>query len=468
MQHKLKTEMFEHQKKAFDKLKKLKVSALFMDTGTGKTRTAIEFIDYRFSKEKIDRVIWLCPVSCKGGLIEDIEKHSYYTAAKIENYTDEDICVVGLESISQSNRTYLKMRNLITDKTYCIIDESHYIKNPDSIRSIRMMKEKDNFKYRTVMTGTPMTNGYQDLFTQLFFLHPAILGYNSFAAFAKNHIVYSEDRPDQILKVEDTEYITRRMNPYCYEVNKDECTDLPDKTYQKIYFNMDSEQTSYYFKAREVLVNDLIDFENLKATDIFMMFNILHRIACGYVDIVFKKQHFFFKGNKRVNEFGKVIKSIDLKSNKCIVWYRYNSDLESIKSYFEKEDIEAAYLNGEQNENEKESNLKAFKNNINILVANISTGAVGHNLQCANYMIYYDNTFDFGDRYQSEDRMYRIGQEKNCTIIDLIAENTIDERISKCLDRKSNALEELRSEINRIKDDKELVKEFKEKIEKTF
>ena len=93
-------------------------------------------------------------------------------------------------------------------------------------------------------------------------------------------------------------------------------------------------------------------------------------------------------------------------------------------------------------------------------MVNINIGNLGLNLQEANYMIYYNSTFDYAKRIQSEDRIYRIGQNKNCHIIDSM--------IEKSISGKSNLARKIRQQINEIKDDKEKIEEFKKKILNEF
>ena len=101
-------------------------------------------------------------------------------------------------------------------------------------------------------------------------------------------------------------------------------------------------------------------------------------------------------------------------------------------------------------------------------MVNINIGNLGLNLQEANYMIYYNSTFDYAKRIQSEDRIYRIGQNKNCHIIDILSFSGIDSMIEKSISGKSNLAREIRQQINEIKDDKEKIEEFKKKILNEF
>ena len=85
-------------------------------------------------------------------------------------------------------------------------------------------------------------------------------------------------------------------------------------------------------------------------------------------------------------------------------------------------------------------------------------------MQEANYMIYYNSTFDYAKRKQSEDRIYRIGQNNNCHIIDILSNSGIDDMVENNIYNKTNLIREKKKKINNIKDDKNKIKEFKEKI----
>lgn len=471
----LKTSLYKHQEAAFNKLKDIKACALFMDTGTGKTRTVLEFIKYRLDKNKVDRAIWVCPVSTKKNLLCDINKHSYNCSVSyIEKFNQELICIVGLETISNSDRYYSKLRNIITDKTMMIIDESHMIKNHKAKRTCRLLSFQSETQYRVVMTGTPVTQGIWDLFTQIKFLHPKILGYNSFYSFANNHLEYSDKFPGMIVRAHNQDYLTRKINPYVYQIKKEECLDLPEKNYQNRYFYMSQEHLDYYNFVKDLMFNN-INWESLESTDIFKMICYLHRVASGYIETEyesneydletkeFKKYKLSFKSKDRADELLSILESINFNKDKCIIWYRYNSDLELIKSVLT--NYRYSVFNGVIGQKERDRQLDLFLNkDINILIANINSGSTGLNLQMANYMIFYNNTFDYARRYQSEDRIYRIGQNKNCHIFDIIANGTIDERIMESLENKESLAESIKNKINTIKDNEELINKFKEEI----
>lgn len=117
----IRSKLYQHQQEAVKKLSKVKVGALFMDMGTGKTLTSLKLFDLKREKGKVNKLVYLCPISSKQNLIDEIEKHTDYEYEK-------DYFIYGIDSISQSDRIYLEVLTKINDKTMLVIDESTYIK----------------------------------------------------------------------------------------------------------------------------------------------------------------------------------------------------------------------------------------------------------------------------------------------------------------------------------------------------
>lgn len=201
------TNLYDYQQRGVEKLLPSRVGALFMEMGTGKTRTAIEMVARR--SERINRVVIFCPVSLKETWQEEIQKHTDSPPESINLFDDKTRQrtlprgafwhIVGIESMSSSDRVALAAHSLITTQTMVVVDESSYIKGHDAMRTQRITRYSEHARYRLILTGTPMSQGYQDLFAQMRFLSPKILGYNSFYSFAANHLEYSEKYPGLII-----------------------------------------------------------------------------------------------------------------------------------------------------------------------------------------------------------------------------------------------------------------------------
>ncbi|MDD2627107.1 MAG: SNF2-related protein, partial [Candidatus Methanomethylophilus sp.] len=231
-----KTELMAHQREAVAKVRPSRAGALFMDMGTGKSRTSIELASIRHGK--VDKVVWFTPVSLKLSVAEEIRKHTdcrdiyvFDGKTKARNLPSARWHIVGIESMSSSNRVVAAVNHLITKRTMVTLDESSYIKGHNSKRTERLTFICSRARYRLILTGTPLSQGVVDLFAQMRFLSPKILGYGSFYSFAANHLEYSEKFPGMIVRAHNTEWLAAKINPYVYQVRKDECVDLPPKHY---------------------------------------------------------------------------------------------------------------------------------------------------------------------------------------------------------------------------------------------
>lgn len=440
-----KTALLPHQKTAFNKLSKIKVGGLFMDMGTGKTRTAIELIIYRESK--ISKAIYFCPVSLKETVYNEFLKHTNLQTKHIYVFDDKTcsrnipgvfIYIVGIESMSSSKRTVLTVNNLIDTNTFIIVDESSYIKTHDAWRSERILSIAQNTKYRLLLTGTPITNNIQDLYSQMRFLSPKILGYNSFYSFAANHLEYSEKYPGMVVRAHNTEYISKKVAPYIYQVTKEECLSLPNKLYKRLYFSMTDLQREYYNLAKTEILANREDFDSYT---LFQLFSALQQIVSGFSNRYTRK----FSENPRLDL---LLDFVERVNNNTIIWCKYRHSLEVIAFALSGK---CSIIHGGQSDRDRKKQLSYFGNDKQFLVAMLGIGSHGLNLTQANTAIFYENSFNYAQRIQAEDRCHRIGQTKNVLYVDLICANSIDTRIVESIDKKENLIDSFKREVDKVK-----------------
>src|SRR5690606_3131865 len=134
--------------------------------------------------------------------------------------------------------------------TFVIVDESGYIKGHAARRSVRIAELSARSRYRLLLTGTPLTQGVEDLWSQMRFLSKEILGYESFYSFARSHLEYSEKYPGMIVGTRHVDRLAERIAPFVYQVTKEECLDLPPKLYDSLYFDLTPEQGAAYIQAK--------------------------------------------------------------------------------------------------------------------------------------------------------------------------------------------------------------------------
>lgn len=446
---KINTPMFEHQCKAVQKLLKIKVGALYMEMGTGKTRTALELIAKRLEKSKVEHILWLCPCSVKENLRRDIIKH-------VGNVPD-NFTICGIETLSSSIKTNSKMLSLVhSKKCYLVVDESNLVKNHKAKRTTNIIRLSEKCQYKLILNGTPITRNEADLFAQWLVLDWRILGYKSYWSFSANHLEFDE-KTGRIRKTLNTEYLIQKIAPYSYQVKKNECLDLPPKTYKTRYFKLSKKQDEHYEDISMQMIDKLDDY---KPETIYRMFSALQSITSGYLvdveDRIQRLQFFMdYKRNPRIQILEEILEEIG--DYKAIIFCKYTDEILQICDLL---GDKAVPFYGELNQKKRQDSIDAFTKDKQYLVANKVCAGYGLNLQFCHYVVYYNNDFDYGTRAQSEDRVHRIGQTENVHIIDICADYTLDERILACLRRKENLVDKLKKELDAQKDKKSYIKQY--------
>lgn len=441
---KLLTELQSHQVAAVEKLSKIKVGALYMEMGTGKTRTAIELAYIRFVKNKIDIVLWLCPCSVKETIKRELGKH-------IEGF-EEKFIIEGIESLSSSIRLNSKLLNLVSSRrVMLIVDESNLVKNHRAKRTINITRLAEKCPYKLILNGTPITRNEKDLYSQWYILDWRILGYRSFWSFAANHLEY--DNFGRIRRTLNLDYLVGKIAPYTYQIKKSECLDLPNKTYETVYCNLTYEQEQHYQKVANEL---LFDVDELEPHTIYRLFTGLQNVISGLkvkVGTTLESKPFFSNplDNPRIQ---KLLDTINGLEEKAIIFCKYTHEIKIITELINKKYGEgtAVEFYGELNQKKRQRNLRKFEDKAQFLVAIKTCAGYGLNLQFCSYVVYYSNDWDYATRGQSEDRVHRMGQKNNVHYVDICAANTLDERILRCLYRKENLIESFKAELEEQKD----------------
>ena len=463
------TDLMPHQLDAATKMLPSRVGALFMEMGTGKSRTAIELA--RVRSRKFDHFVWFCPVSLKETVRQEILKHTDCRTEDIcvfddrineRNIPPADWYIVGIESMQSSARTVFAVNELITERSFVALDESTYCKNHRAKRTERITRLSERARYRLAMTGTPLTQGIVDLYAQMRFLSPKILGYQSFYSFAANHLEYSEKYPGMVVRTHNEEYLAAKIRPYVYQVTKEECMTLPPKLYETRCVSMTPEQREAYEYAKHRFLWEEEQYADpfMDRVRIFRLFTALQQIVSGFWNDRGKLHEF---PHDRLEQLLHTIWMIP-EHEKVIIWAKYHYDIAQIGLALEQRygADAVAYYYGALNEMKRNRELEKFRREARFLVATQGTGGHGLTMNEAAYHIFYNNGFKYSERIQAEDRSHRIGQTRPPTYIDIRCVNSIDDRIHAALDAKGDVVERFREEVQRVRDSgmKERVKEL--------
>lgn len=450
----LKTELQNHQVRAVEKLSRIKIGALYMEMGTGKSRTAIELAFSRIKKGKVNKVLWLCPCSVKPTIEAELTKH-------IEGDTS-NIIIAGIESLSSSIRLNLTLLNLVQKhKVFLIVDESNLVKNHRAKRTENIMRLAGYCQYKLILNGTPISKSEADLYAQWHILDWRILGYKSYWSFAANHLEYDEKVKGKIRRVLNVNYLVEKIAPYTFQVKKEECLDLPPKSYSSVYCELTEYQREAYEQIKEDFLSQIDEFE---PSTIYRLFAALQHVVSGRVVTTRASKKMQTApvfdtpmDNPRIQTLLSIIERTD---KKIIIWCKYTHEIKDISEVLAKEYGEESVVKfyGEVSKKQRSANAKKFASDARFFVANKTCAGYGLNLQFCSYMIYYSNDWDWATRIQSEDRAHRMGQDKNVHIVDIYATQTLDVRILECLERKEKLVDRFKNQIEKMKNETDLRK----------
>ena len=450
----LKTDLFNHQKRAVEKLKNIKVGALYMEMGTGKTRTGLELIKLRYNAAKVNHVLWLCPYSVKETLRRELIKHVR------GDHSMFTIC--GIETLSSSIKTNCELLRLVENKnTFLIVDESNLVKNHRAKRTINIERLASKCTYKLILNGTPISKCEKDLFSQWYILDWRILGYKSFWSFAANHIEYDERIRGKIRRCLNTDYLVRKIAPYTYQVKKEECLDLPSKTYSTHYYSLNDSQLEHYGYVADKL---LFEVDELQPATIYRLFTGLQNVISGLEVKIGKqlKSKPFFNNPLQNPRMKLLLSLLDKLDEKVIIFCKYTHEILDITNILNEKYGEGSAVSfyGKLNQKNREKSIDSFSKSAQFFVANKTCAGYGLNLQFCSYVIYYSNDWNYATRGQSEDRVHRIGQKENVHIIDICASHTLDEKILNCLWKKENLVDSFIRHLEIQKDKQEYLSNY--------
>ncbi len=462
MKYKFKTKPYKHQMTALEKSWNNRTYAYFMEMGTGKTKVLIDNAAMLYDKGKVDGVLIIAP---KGvvktwyeqelptHLPDHIEKVSVLWQANITKTQQEKldelfepdsvlhILVMNVEAFSTTKGTEFAHKFISCHNTLMAIDESTTIKNPSAKRTKNILKLSTEAKYRRIMTGSPVTKNPLDLYSQCEFLDPYLLDFTSYYAFrnryAEMKTLNIRGRSIQVVdKFKNLGELSDQLKGFSYRVLKEDCLDLPEKNWIKRQISLSPDQRKLYIQMKQTALAHL----NGKVTStmtVLTQLMRLHQITCGHFTADDGTTQEI--ANNRISELMNVLDELE---GKAIIWANYQHDITNIIKEVVKVHGPGSIVDyyGLTPQEERQDNIRKFQNDdkCRFIVGTPATGGYGITLTAANTVIYYSNGYDLEKRLQSEDRAHRIGQKKNVTYVDIIAEDTVDEKIVKALRDKIN------------------------------
>jgi SNF2 family DNA or RNA helicase len=393
--------LLPQQKEVKDKFIKGKFGALFMEAGTAKTRPTIELVN---SVPGVDLVVWVGPlrtIKPKDNIPSIIDEINKWGGFKCEN-----IIYIGVESIGMSDREYLQLYKKISTAWRCflVVDESLKIKNHDAKRTQRLLTLSKMVEYKLILNGTPITRNLLDLWSQMEFLSPKILGMpiaefkNTFCEVTTvtktfGHKSYTKEF---ISGYENIDYLYSLIRHYVFEC------DL-QLNIKQIYSDIAYEISEDDKKEYDFIKEKYLDDEKLLAMNNNIFLAMTTKMQMGYCVSESKFQAL----EKHFESY---------PEDKHIIFARFIISQEELKKRFPKATV-LSY--------QKES--------------------LGLNLQHLPYTIYWDKIWDYGLKHQGSRRSFRTGQEQDVHYFDMTGNVGLEKLFDLNIQKKVSQAEYFKS-----------------------
>lgn len=423
----LKVKPYLYQREAARLAREHKRFGLWMEQGTGKTLVALKVAAYFWKTNYIDSILILGPKAVLSVWEDEIAK---FLAIPYQIQSSGCLQPKSSSCLQVTLINYERMRNYRKEKArpkydMVIADESHRIKNRNSIQSKVAAKFAEKAKVTLALSGTPRGNDDIDFFAQYRFINPQIFG--PWKEFDKKYLkpcgYMGYDRKMRSLMIPRFQRIIQENS---FRITKAECLDLPPITETVIKVDLENR------KPYDKMVKDLLlrfktheEVITIEAQLAVTLVSKLQQLASGFV---YDENHNIVPVDKSKLH---ALEDLLSKDHKTIIFCKYSYEIDMIYKEFHK-DYKILIYDGRTEDKSVWKDLPKY----DIMVAQIKSGGTGLNLQAASVVIFYSLSFSYIDTSQAKDRVYRNGQKEKVSVYYIQARDTIDENIYKKVQEK--------------------------------
>jgi len=412
------------------------------DMGLGKTVQALALLQNEIIKYPRKPNLIVAPTSVIFNWVREIERFTPEITYLVHYGTRRSRDIRRLKKYQLILTTYGHLRRDIVflkdmDLNYAILDESQYIKNPQSetSKAVRLLQAKN----RLALTGTPVENNTMDLWAQFAFINPGLLGDQNFFRETFTKPIEKEQN------VQVANSLRRLIFPFILRRTKEDVAqELPPKVENVVYSPMTDEQLKLYNKWRlsyRQSIMDEIESKGLNKSKFKVLEGLtkLRQIACHpalvdarYIDSVGK-----------FDALTDMVEEIISEDHKVLIFSQFVQMLRIIRRHLDGKNIPYSYLDGATRDRQKV--VDEFQNNpdVKIFLISLKAGGTGLNLTAADYVIHYDPWWNPAVEMQATDRAYRIGQTRKVFAYKLISKDSVEEKILKLQMKKRKLVESL-------------------------
>jgi non-specific serine/threonine protein kinase len=408
------------------------------DMGLGKTVQALAFLEYYKKETGNIKALVVCPTTLIYNWENEIKKftpsmtwrihHGAVRTRVKEELMDHDITITTYGTL----RSDIKLLMSI-EFDYVILDESQAIKNPSSkvTRAAGLL----NAKNRLCMSGTPLQNNTFDIFAQMNFLNPGMLGTMEF--FRQEFSIPIDKFGDQDRK----DHLKKILYPFILRRTKEQVAkDLPEKQEIILFCEMEEEQRNIYDAYRNDFRNQIlgtIEKEGIHKSQLTILQGLMKLRQICDSPAILNEQEKFDNHSIKLDELAREL-SEDMGDHKALIFSQFLGMLALIKAKLEELGIKYEYFDGSTSAPDRQTAIESFQNNdeIRVFLISLKAGGVGLNLTAADYVYIVDPWWNPAVEQQAIDRTHRIGQTKNIFAYRMICKDTIEDKILQLQEKK--------------------------------
>ncbi len=436
------------------------------DMGLGKTVQALSFLQYYY--ETYDgalSALVVCPTTLIYNWENEIKKftpsleyyihHGSMRIRSVEELKKHHVIITTYGTLRSDIKTFMQM-----PLDYVILDESQAIKNPSS--KVTKAATLLNAKHRLCMSGTPLQNNTFDIYAQMNFLNPGMLGSVEF--FRQEFAIPI----DKFGEAEQKDHLKKILYPFILRRTKEQVAkDLPDKTETILFCEMEDEQRKIYdayrndFRAK---IMGTIEEQGIQKSQLTILQGLMKLRQICDSPAILNEQEKFENHSIKLEELAREI-SENIGNHKALVFSQFLGMLALIRQKLEELGVKYEYFDGSTSAPDREKAIQAFQadDETRVFLISLKAGGVGLNLTAADYVYIVDPWWNPAVEQQAIDRTHRIGQTKNIFAYRMICKDTIEDKIMQLQEKKRLLAKEL------IADDTTFVKALsKEDVEYLF
>lgn len=343
---------------------------------------------------------------------------------------------------------------------YVILDESQAIKNPAS--KVTKAAGLLNAKHRLCMSGTPLQNNTFDIFAQMNFLNPGMLGTMEF--FRQEFAIPIDKFGEQDRK----EHLKKILYPFILRRTKEQVAkDLPEKQEMILWCEMEDEQRKIYDAYRNDFRDKIlgtIQEQGIQRSQLTILQGLMKLRQICDSPAILNEQEKFENHSIKLDELAREIVE-NIGDHKALVFSQFLGMLALIRAKLEELGIKYEYFDGSTSAPDREKAIQSFQNNdeVRVFLISLKAGGVGLNLTAADYVYIVDPWWNPAVEQQAIDRTHRIGQTKNIFAYRMICKDTIEDKIIQLQEKKRALAKDI------ISDDASFVKALtREDVEYLF